>query len=80
MSDSQSPACIDLRAYSPPYRVHNEPEDRRAHERDDPWDLVIPGWSGFLAPQGGEHLLACTRGRKTTKQEGSRSSRLNTRG
>jgi hypothetical protein len=59
-------ACIDLRQFSPPYRCFNEPEDRAARSYDDPWGLIIPGWSGFLAPQGGEYLLACTRGRITT--------------
>jgi hypothetical protein len=66
MSDREDPPCINLRAYSPPYRVHNELEGRPAYERDNAWDLVIQGSGGFVAPQGGEFLLACTRHRLTT--------------
>jgi hypothetical protein len=66
----QSAPCIDLRASSPPYRVHFDvglPEGPRpAYERDDPWQRIIPGGRGFVAPAGGEHLLACTRHRNTT--------------
>jgi hypothetical protein len=58
--------CIDLRRFSPPYRCFNELEGRQAYERDNPWDLVLPGAAGFVAPYGGEHLLACTRHRITT--------------
>jgi hypothetical protein len=61
---------IDLRQFSPPYRVHLDaglPEGPRpARQYDDPWELVLPGAAGFVAPQGGEHLLACTRHRLTT--------------
>jgi hypothetical protein len=60
--------CIDLRQFSPPYRCFNDLEGRPAYERDNPLDLVLPGWSGFVAPYGGEYLLACTRGRATTKR------------
>jgi hypothetical protein len=66
MSDREDPPCIDLRAYSPPYRCFNELEGRPAYERDNLWDLVLQGSGGFVAPQGGEFLLACTRHRLTT--------------
>jgi hypothetical protein len=66
MSDREDPPCVDLRQFDPPYRVHNEPEDRPAREYDKAWDLIIPGARGFVAPHGGEDLLACTHHRKTT--------------
>jgi hypothetical protein len=70
VSNSPSAPCIDLRACSPPYRVLlaqvNPEGDRPAYERDDPWELVLPGAAVFVAPWGGEHLLACTRHRITT--------------
>jgi len=61
------PDCIDLRQMEP-YRCWNEVEDRKAHGTDNPWDLVIRGSSGFVAPWGGEFLLACTRGRQATRK------------
>ncbi len=50
--------CIDLRTL-PPYRAWNELENRRAWEHDDPWDLIIRGPQHFVAPHGGEMLMAC---------------------
>src|SRR5262249_55823638 len=32
------------------------------------WDCILPGWSGFIAPYGGEYLLACTNGILKTRQ------------
>src|SRR5687768_16029098 len=58
--------CFDLRDYGDRYRVWNELEDRTAHKTDDPWDLILPGRSGFVAPYGGDQLLACTNSRLTT--------------
>jgi hypothetical protein len=56
-----NPTCTDLREFAGErYRVWNETENRKAYERDDPWDLVIPGIQGFVAPHGGELLVACT--------------------
>jgi|SRR6516162_9263471 hypothetical protein len=63
-----TPPCIDLRDYGDRYRVWNELEGRRAHQADDPWDLVIPGRGGFVAPHGREHLLACTGSSITTRR------------
>src|SRR5262245_52955747 len=57
----KDPPCVDLRQFDPPYRIHNEPEDRPAREYDKAWDLIIRGARGFVAPYGGEYLLACTR-------------------
>jgi hypothetical protein len=61
------PDCIDLRNY-PTYRCHHDLEGRKAYSTDDPWDLILPGWSGFIAPYGGDYLLACTRGSNVTRQ------------
>jgi hypothetical protein len=58
--------CIDLRQFSLPYRCVNDLEGRPAYERDNVWDLVLPGAAGFVAPWGGDYLLACTRHRITT--------------
>src|SRR5262245_52277171 len=58
--------CIDLRQFSLPYRCVNDLEGRPAYERDNVWDLVLPGSAGFVAPWGGDYLLACTRHRITT--------------
>ena len=33
---------------------------------DAPWELILAGWAGLVAPYGGEFLLACTRRRDTT--------------
>jgi hypothetical protein len=60
--------CVDLRTYGDCFRVWNELEDRRAYDRDDPWDLILPGWSGFVAPHGGTKLVACTRSQITTRR------------
>jgi hypothetical protein len=60
--------CVDLRIVGDRYRVWNELEDRRAYDRDDPWDLILPGWSGFVAPHGGQKLVACTRSCITTRR------------
>jgi hypothetical protein len=60
--------CIDLRQFGDRFRVWNEAHTRRAHERDDIWDLVIPGAGGFVAPYGGEYLLACTNSLLTTRR------------
>src|SRR5262245_34260889 len=71
MSDAtrQDPPCVDLRDYADRYRPWNEIADRPARATDDPWDVILPGWGGFVAPWGGEYLLACTRGGgKTTKK------------
>jgi hypothetical protein len=46
----------------------NEVEGRRAWADDDPWDVTLPGANGFLAPYGGEYLLACTRGIRVTRK------------
>lgn len=62
------PTCVDLRRYGETYRVRNEPDDRPARATDDPWDLIIPGQSGFVAPWGGDDLLACTRGGVLTRK------------
>jgi hypothetical protein len=61
-------ACIDLREYGDRYRVWNELEDRKAHQADDPWDVVISGWAGFVAPYGGSCLLACTNSDRTARK------------
>jgi hypothetical protein len=65
-----SPPCTDLRAFAPPYRVRaaqvNPQGDRPARRHDDPWELVLSGARGFVAPAGGGHLLACTHHRNTT--------------
>jgi hypothetical protein len=67
------PACFDLRDRG--YRVLNETQDYRpAHQRDDPWDLVVPGRSGFVAPwgylppRGSGLLVAATRSSVTTRR------------
>jgi hypothetical protein len=60
--------CIDLRDYGDRFKVWNEPEGRKAREWDDPWDLIIQGFSGFVAPYGGNFLLACTRSISTTRR------------
>lgn len=57
--------CVDLRQL-PEYRSTHEPEGRPTHKADDPWDLVIRGRLGFVAPCGGDVLFACTNGMKTT--------------
>ena len=59
--------CVDLRQYTR-YRVWNELEDRKAHQADDAWDLVIPGQGGFVAPYGHDWLLACTNSITTTRR------------
>jgi hypothetical protein len=59
--------CVDLRQYDR-YRVWNELEGRKAHQADDPWDLIIPGRLGFVAPYGGEFLHACTNSLITTRR------------
>jgi len=67
---------IDLRRESARYPVRNELEGRAAHQRDDPWDLVLPGWAGFVAPWGrigagapsGTTLVACTHSVVTTRR------------
>src|SRR5262249_40878636 len=59
--------CVDLRTF-PPYRCYHKIEQRQARRTDDPWDLIIPGRSGFVAPFGGEYLLACTRGSTMTRK------------
>jgi hypothetical protein len=58
---------VDLRNY-PPYRCYHEPEGRKARKTDDPWDLVLRGRKGFIAPCGGEYLLACTNHLLTTRR------------
>jgi hypothetical protein len=60
--------CIDLRKYGNHYRVWNEIEGRRAQQRDDPWDLIVLGRCGFIAPYGGNQLLACTNGSLTASR------------
>jgi len=60
--------CVDLRSYGDRYRVRNEAEGRRARDRDDPWDLVLPGARGFVAPWGGATLVACTNAAATTRR------------
>ena len=59
--------CIDLRCHSDRFRVWNEIEGRKAHVTDDPWDLILPGHSGFIAPHGGDQLVACTNHTLTTR-------------
>jgi hypothetical protein len=59
--------CVDLRTLGR-YRVWNEAENRPANGWDDPWDLVIRGQGGFVAPWGGERLVACTRSSSTTQK------------
>jgi hypothetical protein len=62
------PSCPDLRDHASRFRVWNETEGRRAHERDDPWDLILPGQAGFIAPWGNETLVACTNSTVTTRR------------
>jgi hypothetical protein len=50
------------------YRVFNEIEGRQAFARDDPWDLVLPGRSGFVAAWGDDRLVACTHSTITTRR------------
>jgi hypothetical protein len=57
--------CIDLRTVGR-YRVWNEAENRAARKADNPWDLVAPGRSGFIAPWGPDTLVACTNRQTTT--------------
>jgi hypothetical protein len=57
--------CIDLRTLGR-YRVWYEAEGRPANGWDDPWDLVVRGQGGFIAPWGDGTLVACTNGRRTT--------------
>ena len=43
--------CIDLRQLSGGrFRPWNETLGRRARDEEDPWDVILPGWSGFIAP------------------------------
>jgi hypothetical protein len=61
--------CIDLRQrFGNRFQVRNELEACRAHVADDPWDLVIQGRTGFVAPWGGDTLVACTRHVLTTRR------------
>jgi hypothetical protein len=68
-------SCTDLRRLAAGhYRVHNENAGRRAYEGDDPWDLILPGRAGFVAPwayvppRGSGALVACTNSTVTTKR------------
>src|SRR5262245_14087752 len=64
-----TPDCPDLRHLAGDrYRVANEVEGRRAHAPDPAWDLIVPGRGGFVAPWGPGRLVACTRGRGTTRK------------
>jgi hypothetical protein len=60
-------SCVDLRQYADRFRVFNEVGGRRAHKADDPWDLILLGWSGFVAPWGGDKLVACTNNLTTSR-------------
>jgi hypothetical protein len=60
--------CVDLRDFGDRFKIRNEPEDRPARKTDDPWDLIVPGSRGFVAPYGGEDLLACTNHSTTMKR------------
>jgi hypothetical protein len=67
--------CTDLRRLAGGrYRVHNDTEGRRAHARDDPWDLILRGLGGFVAPwayappRGSGAVVACTNSTVTTKR------------
>lgn len=59
--------CVDLRQMTA-YRLVNELTGRRAGPRDDPWELVVPGWCGDVSPFGGDLLIASTRGIVKTRQ------------
>jgi hypothetical protein len=64
--------CFDLRGRG--CRVQNESHGRKAHERDDSWNLIIPGRAGFvtpwgyLPPRGSGLLVACTNSSVTTRR------------
>jgi hypothetical protein len=65
----KTPTCINLHALAGNrFRVWNEMESRRGHKEDDPWDWVLPGRSGFVAPWSATRLVACTASAKTTKR------------
>jgi hypothetical protein len=50
------------------FKVFHELKRRPAHAKDDPWELIIPGRSGFVAVWGQGLLVACTRATATTKR------------
>jgi hypothetical protein len=57
--------CVDLRTLGR-YRLWNEVENRPARKADDPWDLIIPGTNGFVAPWSDQRLVVATNSRKMT--------------
>jgi hypothetical protein len=59
--------CIDLRTVGP-YRPINEHTGKLARLDDDPWNLVLPGRAGFVAPWDRERLVACTWNVQTTRR------------
>jgi hypothetical protein len=61
--------CINLHALAGDrFRAWNQMESRRGHKDDDPWDWVLPGRSGFVAPWSATRLVACSASAKTTKK------------
>jgi hypothetical protein len=63
-----TPTCPDLRQLAGRFKVENELENRKAHVTDDPWDLVLRGRGGLVAPWGKGRLVACTLGWATTQK------------
>jgi hypothetical protein len=64
-----TPTCPDLRQLAgETYQVWNEVEQRKAYAADDAWDLVIPGWCGFVGVWGPGRLVAATRSSATTRR------------
>src|SRR4051812_1796638 len=59
-------SCIDLRTIGP-YRPVNELTGLPARGFDDPWDFVLPGRAGFVAPWGPQSLVASTNSMATTR-------------
>jgi hypothetical protein len=58
-----------LHRYGSRFKLFNEIRSRRAFARDDPWELIIPGRRGFVAPWGYDgSLVAITNATRTTRR------------
>jgi hypothetical protein len=61
--------CVHLlKQFGGRFKVFNEVEGRPARVRDDAWDLILVGRSGFVAVWGAGLLVACTHSTATTKR------------
>jgi hypothetical protein len=57
---------LDLRTVGR-YRTVNELTGLPARAVDDPWDVILPGRAGFVAPWGPQSLVASTNSTATTR-------------